>query len=53
MGKDILNLWLQLWVLGPAEEILTVMLTAGLSYLFLLLFVITDGVYKVNEWTVM
>jgi hypothetical protein len=27
MGKDIVNLWLQLYVLGSTEDILTVMLT--------------------------
>jgi len=34
MGKDIFNLRLQLYVLGPAEEILAVMLTVRLSYSF-------------------
>jgi len=42
LGKDINNLWLQLYILGPAEEILTVMLTVRLSYLFLLIFLTHD-----------
>jgi hypothetical protein len=33
MGKDIANLWLQLYVLSRAEEILTVMLTELFIYI--------------------